>query len=111
MLFAAVAVHVPGLIWAAGFFVAAAVTRALPEPPPPRHVVDKYLHIPSTFPTRLANQGMHRPQTQDLSGMTPGMQPYGPAGAIPRQGNMRGMSRSLAIWGGLCLLLAFGGAA
>lgn len=104
-------VHVPGLVWAAAFFAAALVARSLPDAPPPRHVIDKYLHIPSTFPTRLANQGMHRPQTQDLSGMTRGMQPYGPAGAVPRQGSMRGMARSLMIWGALCLLAAFAGAA
>ncbi len=109
MLFAEITVHVPGLVWAAGFFVSAAVAALLPDPPPPRHVVDKYLHVPSTFPTRLATQGLHHPAVPAQSGITPGMQPYGPAGAQPRRGNMRSLSRSLAMWGALCVLLSLGG--
>ena len=90
-------VHVPGLVWSAAFVVAAVVVRLMPEPPPPRHVVDKYLHVPSTFPTHLANRGLGRSMAPDSSGMTPGMQAYGPGGA-PRQGNLRTLSRSLALW-------------
>ena len=95
--------HVPGLVWAAAFFLAALLVRLLPEPPPARQVTDKYLHVPSTFPMHLANRGLHRPMTGAASGMTPGMEPYGPAGVPPRRGSMRTMSRSLALWGLLFL--------
>ncbi len=100
-------VHVPGLVWSAAFLLAALAARLLPEPPPPRHVVDKYLHVPSTFPTQLANKGLVRPMHADDSGMTPGMQPYGPSGAAARRGSLRGLSNNLAVWGGLFLLMAF----
>ncbi len=92
-------VHVPGLVWAAAFLAAAIVARLLPDPPPPRHIVDKYLHVPSTFPTHLANRGLGRSMAADSSGMTPGMQPYGGAG-VPRRGSMRSLSRNLALWAG-----------
>ena len=100
-------VHVPGLVWAGLFFAGALLARILPEAPPARHVVDKYLHVPSTFPTRLANQGLHRPMRGPDSGMSPDMRPYGVAGVGPRRGSMRGMARNLAAWGGLWLVLAF----
>ncbi len=100
-------VHVPGLVWSAAFLLAAVAARLLPEQPPPRHVVDKYLHVPSTFPTQLANRGLHRPQARDDSGMTPGMQPYGPPGAMARRGSLKSMSHHLAGWGVVFLLMAF----
>ncbi len=99
-------VHVPGLVWAAAFLAAAVVARLLPEAPPPRHIVDKYLHVPSTFPTNLANRGLVRSMTSDDSGMTPGMQPYGPPGAAPRRGSMKGLSTNLALWSAAFLLMA-----
>ena len=98
-------VHVPGLVWSVAFLAAALFVRLLPEPPPPRHVVDKYLHVPSTFPTHLANRGLGRSMTPDASGMTPGMQPYGPGG-VPRRGTLRTMSRNLALWAVAFALMA-----
>ena len=98
-------VHVPGLVWAAAFLGAALVVRRMPEPPPPRHIVDKYLHVPSTFPTNLANRGLGRSMAPDSSGMTPGMQAYGPGGA-PRVGSLKKLSGSLARWGIAFALMA-----
>ncbi len=99
-------VHVPGLVWSAAFLLAALAARLLPEPPPPRHVFDKYLHVPSTFPTNLAGRGLVRTRSVDDSGMTPGMQPYGPAGLAPRQGSLRSLSRHLTVWGLMFLAMA-----
>lgn len=99
-------VHVPGLLWAAAFFAAALVARSLPDAPPPRHVIDKYLHIPSTFPTRLANQGLHRPMAGRQAGMSPTMQPYGPAGVAPSTSSMAKLARSLATWATVFLAMA-----
>ena len=98
-------VHLPGLVWSAVFLLAAVIVRLMPESPPPRNVVDKYLHVPSTFPTYLANRGLGRSITPDSSGMTPGMQPYGPGGT-PRVGSLKTMSRSLALWGAAFALMA-----
>ena len=98
-------VHVPGLVWSAAFLITAAVVRLMPEPPPPRTVVDKYLHVPSTFPTYLANRGLGRSMAPDTSGMTPGMQAYGPGGS-PRVGSLKTLSRSLALWGLAFALMA-----
>ncbi len=97
-------VHVPGLVWAAGAFAFAVVVRLLPDRPPPRTIVDQYLHIPSTFPVRLSNRGLHRPMTGAASGMSKEMQPYSVAGVRPPRRSMRTMSNKLA-WLGIAFVL------
>lgn len=99
-------VHVPGLVWAAVFFAGAVAARLMPEPPPPRNVIDKYLHVPSTFPTHLGNRGLARSMHGPASGMTPGMQPYAVAGVRPRRPSLRALSRTLAWWAAGFVVLA-----
>jgi len=102
-------VDVPGLVLSLGFFLAAAVAWMLPDPPPARTITDRYLHVPSTFPTQIANKGLHRPMTGAASGMTPGMRPYSVAGIAPRRSNPSTLARTLAIWGALLLAAALVG--
>jgi len=102
-------VDVPGVVLAIGFLAAAVVARLLPDPPPARTIMDKYLHVPSTFPTQIANKGLHRPMTGAQSGMSPGMRPYSVAGTLPRRSNTSTLARSLAIWSVVFLVLALVG--
>lgn len=97
-------VHVPGLVWAAATFACAIAVRLLPDRPPPQTIVDQYLHIPSTFPVRLSNRGLHRPMTGAASGMSKEMQPYAVAGVRPPRRSMRTFSRKLT-WLGVAFVL------
>ncbi|MFQ5948571.1 MAG: hypothetical protein ACE5KX_06905 [Acidimicrobiia bacterium] len=98
--------HLPGLVWAVTFWLAAVVVRVLPPPSPPSRFTDRYLYLPSSFPSHLASRGLHRPMAGKQSGMSEGMEPYQVAGIGPRTGDMRSFSRKLAGWGAVWLLLA-----
>ena len=99
-------VHVPGLVWAAAFFAAALIVRMLPDRPPPLQITDKYLHVPSTFPTALSGNGLRH--TGPDRGMSPAMRPYGMSDVGPRKPmSMRAISNRLALWGAIWLALAF----
>ena len=99
-------IHLPGLVWAVAAFVIALGARLLPDRPPPRHIVDKYLHVPSTFPTNLSNKGLHRSMVGDQSGMSPNMRPYTLAGSRPPRRTMKTMSNKLFFLGIVFVLMA-----
>jgi hypothetical protein len=98
--------HLPGIIWAAGFYAVALSLWLLPQPPPPRIVTDKYLHVPSTFPMHLNTRGLHRPTLGAESGMSPSMRPYAVAGAARPTSSKAGTVRSLLVIGTIILVLA-----